>query len=120
MSELKGRLRSDLTAAMKAKDVLRRETLRMVLAAVMTAEVAGTEARGALRRRCGAGGVGEGVEEAHGGGERCSRRTVAGRLADKERAEAPKWCDRGSTCPSSWATLESWRRWWISAITGSR
>ncbi|WP_067718553.1 GatB/YqeY domain-containing protein [Nocardia yamanashiensis] len=45
MSELKSKLRSDLTAAMKAKDVLRLNTLRMLLAAVQTAEVAGSTAR---------------------------------------------------------------------------
>lgn len=45
MSELKTRLRADMTAAMKAKDTLRLATLRMLLAAVQTAEVAGKEAR---------------------------------------------------------------------------
>lgn len=45
MSELKAKLRTDLTAAMKAKDALRLNTVRMLLAAVQTAEVAGTEAR---------------------------------------------------------------------------
>ncbi|GAA0197095.1 GatB/YqeY domain-containing protein [Cytobacillus oceanisediminis] len=45
MSALKDRLRSDLTASMKARDALRSSTLRMVLAAVTNAEVAGKEAR---------------------------------------------------------------------------
>ncbi|MFI5715128.1 GatB/YqeY domain-containing protein [Nocardia sp. NPDC051750] len=45
MSELKSRLRADMTAAMKAKETLRLNTLRMLLAAVQTAEVAGKEAR---------------------------------------------------------------------------
>ncbi|MBF6179067.1 GatB/YqeY domain-containing protein [Nocardia otitidiscaviarum] len=45
MSELKAKLRTDLTAAMKAKDALRLNTLRMLLSAVQNAEVAGTEAR---------------------------------------------------------------------------
>ncbi|MFI1465015.1 GatB/YqeY domain-containing protein [Nocardia carnea] len=45
MSELKTRLRADMTAAMKAKDSLRLNTLRMLLAAVQTAEVAGKESR---------------------------------------------------------------------------
>lgn len=45
MSELKSKLRADLTAAMKAKDALRTNTLRMLLAAVQTAEVAGPQAR---------------------------------------------------------------------------
>ncbi|MET8795278.1 GatB/YqeY domain-containing protein [Nocardia fusca] len=45
MSELKSRLRADMTAAMKAKDSLRLNTLRMLLAAIQTSEVAGKEAR---------------------------------------------------------------------------
>jgi uncharacterized protein YqeY len=45
MSELKSQLRADMTAAMKAKDTLRLATLRMLLAAIQTAEVAGSEAR---------------------------------------------------------------------------
>jgi uncharacterized protein YqeY len=43
--ELKDRLRTDLTTAMKARDELRTATLRMVLAAVTAEEVAGKEAR---------------------------------------------------------------------------
>lgn len=42
---LKSRLHSDLTTAIKARDELRTATLRMVLTAVTTEEVAGTEAR---------------------------------------------------------------------------
>ncbi len=42
---LKPRLRADLTIAMKARDELRRGTLRMVLAAITTEEVAGATAR---------------------------------------------------------------------------
>lgn len=45
MSALKDRLRQDLTAAMKAREELRTSTLRMVLAAVSKAEVAGKTAR---------------------------------------------------------------------------
>ncbi|GEL23627.1 hypothetical protein PSU4_25810 [Pseudonocardia sulfidoxydans NBRC 16205] len=45
MSELKQRLRDDLTAAMKARDDLVKGTLRMTLTAIGNAEVAGTEAR---------------------------------------------------------------------------
>ncbi|WP_433661239.1 GatB/YqeY domain-containing protein [Nocardia sp. CA-128927] len=45
MSELKAQLRTDMTAAMKAKDTLRLATLRMLLAAIQTAETAGSEAR---------------------------------------------------------------------------
>ena len=45
MSSLKDRLRADLTTAMKARDELRSSTLRMVLAAVTNAEVAGKTAK---------------------------------------------------------------------------
>jgi uncharacterized protein len=43
--ELKDRLRTDLTTAMKSRDELRTATLRMVLAAVTAEEVSGKEAR---------------------------------------------------------------------------
>jgi uncharacterized protein YqeY len=42
---LKGRIRSDLTAAMKARDTVTTGTLRMALAAITNAEVAGESAR---------------------------------------------------------------------------
>ena len=45
MTSLKDRLRSDLTAAMKARDEVRSSTLRMVLTAITNAEVAGKVAR---------------------------------------------------------------------------
>ncbi len=45
MAELKDRLRSDLTAAMKGRDSLRAATLRMALTAVTNAEVSGKQAR---------------------------------------------------------------------------
>ena len=45
MPDLKERLRTDLTAAMKARDELRTATLRMTLSAVSAEEVAGKEAR---------------------------------------------------------------------------
>ncbi|GAA1870520.1 GatB/YqeY domain-containing protein [Pseudonocardia ailaonensis] len=45
MSTLKEQLRSDLTAAMKARDELVKATLRLTLTAIGTAEVAGTEQR---------------------------------------------------------------------------
>lgn len=45
MTTLKDRLRTDLTAAMKARDELRSSTLRMVLTALTNAEVAGKQAR---------------------------------------------------------------------------
>jgi uncharacterized protein YqeY len=45
MTGLKDRLRDDLTTAMKARDELRASTLRMVLTAVKTEEVAGKSAR---------------------------------------------------------------------------
>jgi uncharacterized protein len=45
MSDLKDRLRADLTAAIKSRDDVRSSTLRMVLTAVTNAEVAGKESR---------------------------------------------------------------------------
>jgi uncharacterized protein YqeY len=45
MSALKDRLRSDLTASIKARDEIRSSTLRMVLTAITNAEVAGKEHR---------------------------------------------------------------------------
>jgi uncharacterized protein len=45
MSELKDRLRADLTASMKARDAVTSSTLRMVLTAVTNAEVAGKAQR---------------------------------------------------------------------------
>ena len=45
MSDLKYRLQSDLTTALKAHDELRLATVRMTLAAVQSEEVAGKQAR---------------------------------------------------------------------------
>lgn len=45
MSELKDRLKADLTTAMKARDNVRTRTLRMVLTAVSKEEVAGGSSR---------------------------------------------------------------------------
>lgn len=45
MSELKDRLHADMTAAMKSRDLTVVSTLRMALAAIGTAEVAGDQAR---------------------------------------------------------------------------
>ena len=45
MSELKDRLRTDLTASIKARDASRSSTLRMVLTSITNAEVAGKQAK---------------------------------------------------------------------------
>lgn len=45
MSDLKDRLRADLTSAIKARDGLRSSTLRMVLTSITNAEVAGKRSR---------------------------------------------------------------------------
>ncbi len=45
MSDLKDRLRNDLTASMKARDSLRSSTLRMLLTSITNAEVAGKTQR---------------------------------------------------------------------------
>ena len=86
MSELKDRLRADLIAAMKARDALTTATLRLALAAVTNAEVAGTEAReltdaeviAVLRKEVRKRGE---AAEAFGGAGRAEQ-------AAKERAEA--------------------------------
>ena len=45
MGEIKNRLRKDLTAAMKQRDDFAKSTIRMALAAIQYAEVAGDQAR---------------------------------------------------------------------------
>jgi uncharacterized protein YqeY len=45
VSDLKDRLRADLTASMKARDTSRSSTLRMLLTSITNAEVAGKEQR---------------------------------------------------------------------------
>lgn len=45
MAELKERLRADLTDSMRARDQLRTATIRSILTAVTTSEVAGAQAR---------------------------------------------------------------------------
>ncbi len=45
MSELKDRLRTDLTTAIKARDEMRSSTLRMVLTSITNAEVSGKASR---------------------------------------------------------------------------
>ena len=45
MSDLKDKLRTDLTASIKARDGLRSSTLRMVLTSITNAEVSGKQAR---------------------------------------------------------------------------
>lgn len=86
VTTLKERLRTDLTTAMKARQELTRDTLRMTLSAVMTAEVSGTQARelsddevlAVIRRE---------VKKRH---ESAETYAGAGRqeLADRELAEA--------------------------------
>ena len=44
MANLKDQLKADLTASMKARNDVETSTLRMALAAIMNAEVAGSEA----------------------------------------------------------------------------
>lgn len=45
MAPLKDRLKNDLTAAIRARDEIRKGTLRMVLSAIGTEEVSGTSAK---------------------------------------------------------------------------
>ena len=86
MSELKDRLRADLTGSMKERDRLRASTLRMALTAVTNAEVAGKQARELDDGEV----TGVLVSEAKKRREAATSYDDAGRaeLAAKERAEA--------------------------------
>lgn len=86
MSALKDRLRADLTAAIKAREETRSSTLRMVLTAVTTAEVAGKTQRELTDDDI----VGVLSTEAKKRREAAAAFTEAGReeLAAKELAEA--------------------------------
>ena len=86
MAELKDRVRADLTAAMKSRDELRASTLRLVLAAITTAEVAGKQARQLSDDEVTAVIVSEAKKRR----EASAAFDAAGRteLADKKRAEA--------------------------------
>jgi uncharacterized protein YqeY len=86
MSALKDRLRSDLTASIKARDELRSSTIRMVLSAITNAEVAGKEARELSDDDV----IGVLSTEAKKRREAATAFADAGRpeLADKESAEA--------------------------------
>jgi uncharacterized protein len=86
MSELKDRLRSDLTTAIKGRDGVRSSTIRMVLAAITNAEVAGKVARDLDDDDI----IGVLSTEAKKRREAATAFSDAGRteLADKETAEA--------------------------------
>jgi uncharacterized protein YqeY len=86
MSALKDRLRSDLTASIKARDELRSSTIRMVLSAITNAEVAGKQARELSDDDV----IGVLATEAKKRREAASAFADAGRteLSDKETAEA--------------------------------
>jgi uncharacterized protein YqeY len=91
MSQLKDRLRSDLTTSIKARDELRSSTLRMVLAAITNAEVAGKVARELDDEDI----IGVLSTEAKKRREAATAFSDAGRteLADKETAEAAVLAD---------------------------
>jgi uncharacterized protein YqeY len=86
MSDLKDRLRSDLTTAIKGRDQVRSSTLRLVLSAITNAEVAGKVARDLTDEEI----VGVLSTEAKKRREAATAFADAGRieLADKETAEA--------------------------------
>ncbi|HET6625002.1 MAG TPA: GatB/YqeY domain-containing protein [Nocardioidaceae bacterium] len=86
MSDLKDRLRTDLTAAIKSRDELRSSTLRMVLTAITNAEVAGKQSRELTDEDV----VGVLSSEAKKRREAAAAFGDAGRteMAAKERAEA--------------------------------
>ncbi len=86
VSELKDRLRTDLTTAIKARDELRSSTLRMVLSAITNAEVAGK----APRELTDDDVLGVLTSESKKRREAATAFDDGGRaeMADKERAEA--------------------------------
>ena len=86
MSELKDRMRTDLTTAIKSRDALRSSTLRMVLTAITNAEVSGKESRELTDDDI----IGVLSTEAKKRREAAEAFAEADRaeLADKERAEA--------------------------------
>ena len=86
MSDLKDRLRTDLTLSIKSRDELRSSTLRMVLTAITNAEVAGKQPRELSDEDV----VGVLSTEAKKRREAAEAFDVAGReeMAAKERAEA--------------------------------
>lgn len=85
MPTMKDVLREELTASMRARDQLRSSTLRMVLSAITTAEVAGKQARQLSDDEI----TGVLASEAKKRREAATAFTDAGRteLAEKERAE---------------------------------
>lgn len=85
-SEMKQRLHDDMTAALKARDEIRKSTLRMALTAVTKAEVAGKEARELSDAEI----IDVLASEAKKRRESVTAYRDAGRaeLADKEQAEA--------------------------------
>lgn len=86
MADLKDAIRADLTASMKARDALRSGTLRMVLAAISNAEVAGKQAKVLSDDDI----IGVLTSEAKKRREAAEAFDAGNRpeLADKERAEA--------------------------------
>src|SRR4051812_17659914 len=88
---LKQQLRSDLTAAMKARDKVRAGTLRMVLTAISEAEVSGRESHELTDQQV----LDVVIKEAKKRREAEEAYTAADRpeLAEKEKAEAEVLAD---------------------------
>lgn len=86
MGDIKNRLRADLTAAMKARDEFAKSTIRMAIAAIQYAEVAGDQAR----ELSDAEEIAIITKEQRSRTESAQTYADAGRpeLADKEAAEA--------------------------------
>ncbi len=86
MGEIKNQLRTDLTAAMKARDEFAKSTIRMALGAIQYAEVAGDEARELTKDE----EIAVLTKEQRSRAESAETYAGAGRpeLAEKESAEA--------------------------------
>jgi uncharacterized protein len=91
MAELKDKLRTDLTGAMKAQDKLRTATLRMVLAAIGSEEVSGKQARelsdaeviAVLARESKKRGEAAEIYTQHGRGELAANEHAEARIIDE-------------------------------------
>ena len=106
MAELKDRLRTDLTAAMKSQDRLRTATLRILLSAIQTEEVSGKVSRDlsdddvikVLARESKKRGESAEIYTQNGRGELAATEHAEARIIDEylPRRNWPTWSTRPS------------------------
>ena len=100
MAELKERLRTDLSAAMRARDQVRLRTLRSALTAITNEEVAGHAARELSDDEV----LKVLAKEAKKRREAADAFGSAGRAEQAAADRLEVRCSRG-TCPPSWTTV---------------